>query len=90
MSNQTEEKRLEGQPTKWVILVAGYGGFLFEGTEIEAEEMRVHKAQWEHGIAKKRPATLGEIANDDADQCWNHPGFKNSGRYECDCGECDD
>lgn len=37
----------------WIIWVAGYGPFEFEGTEAEAEEMRAHKANWEQGIAKK-------------------------------------
>lgn len=78
------------QPTKWVILVGGYGAFLFDGTEAEAETMRCHKAQWEGGIGLKRPATLGEIANDEASECMNHDGFNNRGRYaDCPCGECE-
>ena len=39
----------------------GYVPFLFEGTEAEAEEMRVHKARWEQACAQKRPATKEEI-----------------------------
>jgi len=38
---------------KWWIQVSGYGSFEFEGSESEAEEMRVHKARWEGGIARK-------------------------------------
>lgn len=45
----------------WVISVAGYGSFLFEGSEKEAEEMRAHKARWERGIGRKRLATQAEI-----------------------------
>ena len=43
---------------KWKITVHGYGEFIFEGTEEEAEEMRRHKANWEHGVAKKEKITL--------------------------------
>lgn len=32
---------------QWVILIGGYGAFLFRGTEEEAEAERVHKARWE-------------------------------------------
>lgn len=45
----------------WVIIVSGYGPFLFDGTEEEAEEMRRHKAKWEQGVAQKRKATEQEI-----------------------------
>jgi hypothetical protein len=46
----------------WMITVGGgYGSFFFEGIEKEAEEMRRHKANWEHAIARKRPATQEEI-----------------------------
>ena len=39
----------------WIIKVGGgYGEFNFFGTEKEAEEMRCHKAQWEHVVAWKR------------------------------------
>lgn len=38
---------------KWKIWVSGYGDFDFEGTEAEAEEMRSHKARWEHGKGMK-------------------------------------
>lgn len=49
-----------GQKT-WVISVAGYGTFFFEGSEKEAEEMRAHKARWERGVGRKRLATQAEI-----------------------------
>ena len=39
---------------KWVISVGGYGIFFFDGSEIEAEEMRKHKAVWEQGCGRKR------------------------------------
>ena len=35
--------------TVWMIRVAGYGTFEFTGTQAEAEEMKVHKANWEGG-----------------------------------------
>lgn len=74
---------------KWVILIgAGYGAFLFDGNEVEAEEMRVHKARWERGIGKKRPAVETEIASGKPSKCWNHPGFNNRIVYS-DC-RCDD
>lgn len=38
---------------KWKIRVQGYGTFDFEGSEHEAEEMRLHKARWEGGSAMK-------------------------------------
>lgn len=46
----------------WVITVGGgYGGFLFQGTREEAEEMRRHKARWEQALAHKRRATPAEV-----------------------------
>ena len=45
----------------WVIQVAGYGHFFFEGTETAAEEMRAHKANWEQGVGWKRRADPEEI-----------------------------
>ena len=44
-----------------ITVGGGYGSFFFEGIEKEAEEMRRHKANWEHAIARKRPATQEEI-----------------------------
>jgi hypothetical protein len=39
---------------RWLISVGGgYGSFVFEGSEDEAEEMRAHKANWEHAVARK-------------------------------------
>lgn len=86
----------------WVILVAGgYGAFLFQGTESEAEEMRVHKANWEGAIAHKRPASAPDFA--DPSHCWNHQGFVRvawfgsrgrrlkrswTPRFYCECGSC--
>lgn len=46
---------------KWVISVSGYGSYLFEGNEIEAEEMRKHKASWEQGVGRKRLADEDEL-----------------------------
>lgn len=46
---------------KWLICVgAEYGCFVFEGTEAEAEEMRCHKANWEHAVARKTRASDAE------------------------------
>lgn len=77
----------------WVIIVgSGYGAFLFRGSEVEAEEMRVHKARWERAVAQKRPATEQEVANDEASQCWNHHNFSHAKKgvvYACGCGNCD-
>lgn len=44
----------------WIISVHGYGEFNFFGTEQQAEEMRKHKANWEHAVAKKRRGRLIE------------------------------
>lgn len=38
---------------KWLIRIAGYGTFEFEGTEQEAEDMRKNKAKWEGGRGLK-------------------------------------
>jgi len=38
----------------WTISVHGYGEFGFVGTELEAEDMRIHKSRWEQGAGKKR------------------------------------
>jgi len=39
----------------WIISVGGgYGDFEFIGTERQAEEMRRHKARWEHAVATKQ------------------------------------
>jgi hypothetical protein len=46
----------------WRISVGGgYGSFIFEGSEEQAELMRRHKAVWEGAVARKRPATDEEI-----------------------------
>lgn len=86
----------------WVILVAGgYGAFMFQGTEAQAEEMRAHKSAWEGAIAWKRPASYRDAVQPSG--CWNHRGFLRQCRYgsrrqllkrpyvprfHCDCGEC--
>ena len=46
----------------WLISISGYGDFGYYGTVKEAEEMRAHKAIWEHGIGRKKsiPATHPE------------------------------
>lgn len=72
----------------WVINVFDWGAFLFEGTEFEAEEVRISKAKWEQSITKKRLAEKNEIRNKDVDTCKNHVGFKLKGRYSCDCKKC--
>lgn len=46
----------------WTISLPDYGAFLFTGTEKEAEAMRRHKARWEGEVARKRRATLAEMA----------------------------
>ena len=46
----------------WTISLPDYGAFLFVGTEAQAEEMRRHKARWECEVARKRRATLAEMA----------------------------
>lgn len=78
---------------KWVIVVAGYGAFLFEGNEQEAEEMRRHKASWEQAVAQKRRATVEEAAGQDVSMCMNHPLFRRArldrlNRYWCECDRC--
>jgi hypothetical protein len=40
----------------WIIEVTGYGDFSFFGTEAEAEDTRIHKAEWEGGEGMKRRA----------------------------------
>lgn len=64
----------------WVIYVGGYGAFIFEGTHAQAEEMRAHKARWEGGIGKLRPATNTEVVTREPSECLNHPGFQNKYR----------
>ena len=67
-----EQARAQFGAQWWVISVAGYGSFLFDGSEKEAEEMRAHKARWERGIGRKRLATpeeikSGKVIRDDRD-----------------------
>lgn len=72
----------------WVISVNRYGSFIFEGNEIEAEEMRKHKANLEQGVGRKRLADKDELQTGVIKQCKNHPNFTNRERYVCKCGEC--
>lgn len=72
----------------WIISVGGYGSLMFEGNEIEAEEMRKHKANWEHGVGRKRLADEDELQTGVIKQCKNHPNYTNKYRYHCKCGEC--
>jgi hypothetical protein len=79
-----------GVAVQWVILVGGgYGAFFFEGTEAEAEEMRVHKAVWEAAIARRRRAGPRDYVEGATICCWNDKGFANRYRYaDCRCGSC--
>lgn len=109
MSNNSDEQRSVGlawfrqqcEKPSWVINVAGYGAFVFEGTEQEAEEMRAHKARWEGAVGHKRPASFTDFPR--ASTCWNHPGYLRLVRYGsrrqllkrpyvpsyyCECGGC--
>lgn len=74
---------------RWVILVGGgHGAFLYRSTEAEAEEMRCFKANREQAIAKKRSASVWDLAVGPS-PCLNHPGFANRHRYaDCSCGGC--
>lgn len=87
----------------WVIQLPTYGVFLFEGTEFQAEQMRAHKANWEHEVAHKRPASFSDFPK--PSRCWNHRGFSRAYWYGsrnrrlkrpyrphfyCECGECDE
>lgn len=94
LSATLQPPRLSGMGvamSDWVILIgSGYGAFLFQGTEQEAEEMRVHKSRWERGIGKKRAATDEEVSSKTPSQCWNHPGFANKFAYaDCYCDDMD-
>lgn len=73
----------------YVILIGGgYGGFLFTGTEEDADDMRRHKATWEGAVGHKREADAEEAAGGPISHCWNHPNFKRRGRFHCECAEC--
>lgn len=72
----------------WVISVGGYGSFLFNGSEVEAEEFRKHKANWEKAAARKRLADRDEIHTGVINQCKNHPNFNTKDRYHCECNNC--
>lgn len=73
---------------KWLITVSsGYGSFVFDGTEKEAEERRRTKANWEHAITRKRLLDDKEIETGVIDYCKNHPNY-NTIRYHCECDKC--
>ncbi len=72
----------------WVISVATYGSFFFEGNEESAEDMRIHKSRWEGGIGRKRLADPKEIETGKIDSCLNHPNFKTKSKYYCTCQKC--
>lgn len=73
----------------WIIQLPYYGSFIFEGTEIQSEQRRIDKSNWEGEIAKKRLATEDEIlAKKPISECWNHPNFNNKFRYNCKCEIC--
>lgn len=72
----------------WVISVGGYGSLIFEGNEFEAEDMRKHKANWEHGVGRKRLADEDELQTKVINQCKNHPNYNTKDRYHCKCGIC--
>jgi len=55
----------------WLISVAGYGEWIYIGTEKEAEEMRAHKANWEGGVGKKR--SLSTQYSDSAEKIFAEP-----------------
>jgi hypothetical protein len=70
---------------RWVILVARYAAFIFEGTEAEAEQKRVSQARLIQRVCRKRPADPTED-DDNLSACWNHTGFKNPFVYvDCPC-----
>ena len=71
--------------TTWVILVGGYGSYLFTGSAAEAEGARVAKARWEKAPALKRLADANDIAPNKPSKCWNHPGFNNKSVHTCGC-----
>ncbi len=73
----------------WVIQVGGYGSFLFEGNEQEAEEMRAHKSRWERAPARKRPASPEEVESGKASSCLNHSGFGFKVVFACPCMDID-
>ena len=72
----------------WVITIGGYGSFMFEGDETEAEEMRKHKAYLEQGVGRKRLADEDELQTNVINKCKNHKNYKTKDRYYCKCGKC--
>ena len=69
--NRRHRKAAMAQVWVWRIVVAGYGGYYWVGTEEQAEEQRAHKAQWEQAAARKernRGVTPEELSH------WNRFG----------------
>lgn len=83
----SSEQDRELSAAHWAILIGGgYGAFLFDGSEKEAEEMRSHKAMWERASGRKRPAEKEEISSGEVSRCMNHSGFKNRAYFvDCPC-----
>lgn len=52
----------------WVIKVSCWGTIYAVGTEVQAEEWRAHKADWEGCPAHKRLATDEEISTHNFDK----------------------
>jgi hypothetical protein len=75
--------------SNWVIYVQGVCLFFFEGTELEAEEKRKYKANWEHAIGRKRLASEEEVKTGVIDPCHNHPNYHSKDRYFCKCPKCE-
>jgi hypothetical protein len=73
---------------EWLITVSGYGSFIFEGTEKEAEERRSKKAIWENAIARKRLLDENEIKTGIVNHCMNHPNYNTKLVYNCYCERC--
>lgn len=87
---------------RWVINMPSYGSFLFQGTRVEAEEMRAHKARWEGEVAHLRSASVSDVEGEPS-RCWNHRGYQRvwtktlrgkprvrplTYRMYCECGDC--
>ena len=69
MKKQTK-KEVKGKKrgSWWTICVGNYGNFELHGSEETAEEMRVHKARWEHSPTIKLP---GRWADKLRGKSWN-------------------
>ena len=56
----------EAKRSGWKITVASWGTIYAQGTEVQAEEWRRHKASWEGSVARKEPCD--ELPSDEE---WN-------------------